>query len=521
MGINERMREIEVVLGLEDSNNIEPNTIEDYNDVLLHRLYCVHIKKKNDALSESNPHICIGYSYLGDLSTLTSRDELKSLYMTTSPDNPKRKMGNEVGQIWRFKNEAQIGDYVIFSESNCIHIGRIESNYIYDATDRPEQQDADYKNIRKVKWLKTNIDKSQLSQNFRKSLSTQMSFFTLNDYRSVIADLLRDEYVEDEIIEEIDEDTLPDFDFHSSPITDGQNLIVYGTPGCGKSYYVEHELLKDIQDYERTTFFQDYTYTDFVGQVLPVVEGDRVTYKFNPGPFTRALEKAIKNPNEKVALVIEELNRGSAASIFGDIFQLLDRDENGVSEYEITNVNIADYLNEKFKNDYIKFEAIKIPGNLSIFATMNTSDQNVFVLDNAFKRRWKFKKCKNNFDNHKFKGKFIPGPKDKANYTWEQMVNLINEYILSKGDDTNSEDKQIGVYFVDEKGMRDSPNIESSEEDINDFAYKFLEYIWDDVARFSRSDWFSKDIKSLDQLVEKYKEIGVEVFNESVRNKKQ
>lgn len=159
-----------------------------------------------------------------------------------------------------------------------------------------------------------------------------MSFFTLNDYRAAVVDLLNNNYGKDALIDAIDDnltedDLLPTFDFSSSTITDGQNLVVYGTPGCGKSYYVEHTLLKDYakDNYIRTTFFQDYTNTDFVGQILPIVEGEKVTYKFNPGPFTLALELAIKKPNEKVALVIEELNRGSAASIFGDIFQLLDR----------------------------------------------------------------------------------------------------------------------------------------------------------------------------------------------------
>ena len=496
------------------------NDGEIYDDIFEHNLYGIHIKYKNDALSETNPHICIGWSKLGDLTSLATKDELKNLYENTWPQNSKNNIGINVGQIWRFKDEAKIGDYVVLAESNYIHIGKIDSDYVYDATSRPEQ-DEDYVNTRKVVWLKTNIDRAQLSINFHRSLTAAMSFFTLNDYRSAIADLLKDDYKKDESTDEIDDSQLKDFDFSSSSITDGQNLVVYGTPGCGKSYYVEHTLLKDYskENYIRTTFFQDYTNTDFVGQILPIVEGDKVTYKFNPGPFTLALEKAIKNPNEKVALVIEELNRGSAASIFGDIFQLLDR-KNGVSEYPIVNVNIIDYLNEKFRDTYT-FKEIRIPGNLSIFATMNTSDQNVFVLDNAFKRRWKFKKLLNVFNaDHKFKDKFIPGPVDKADYTWEEIVNLINNYILSKADDINNEDKQIGVYFVDEKGMREDKLKASSPEDIEAFAYKLLEYLWDDVARFSHSDWFEKEIKSLDQLVGEYKTKGVEVFiDESFRKK--
>lgn len=309
---------------------------------------------------------------------------------------------------------------------------------------------------------------------------------------------------------------LEKFDFSISNITDGENLIVYGTPGCGKSYYVEHTLLKDYptENYIRTTFFQDYTNTDFVGQILPVVDGERVTYKFNPGPFTLALKRAIEKPNEKVALVIEELNRGSAASIFGDIFQLLDR-KNGVSEYSINNVNIINYLKEKFEGKYT-FDSIKLPGNLSIYATMNTSDQNVFTLDTAFKRRWKFKKLLNKFESdHQFKDKYIPG----ANITWKNFVDGINKYILESSSGLNSEDKQLGVYFVDNNEMRDITTDTSEPQAIEDFAYKVLEYLWADVAKFDRPGWFDKEIKSLDDLVAEYKKRGIEVFADEVFNK--
>lgn len=309
---------------------------------------------------------------------------------------------------------------------------------------------------------------------------------------------------------------VPLFSFKESPITDGQNLIVYGTPGCGKSYYVEHTLLDGYpkENYIRTTFYQDYTNTDFVGQILPVIDADKVTYEFNPGPFTLALEQAIRKPNERIALVIEELNRGSAASIFGDIFQLLDRKE-GVSEYGITNVNIINYLKKKFDGVYT-FKEIRLPGNLSIYATMNTSDQNVFTLDTAFKRRWKFKKLINEFAvDHQFKNKYIPG----ADITWEELVNDINEYILECSSGLNSEDKQLGVYFVDENGMRKEKVDASDPEAVNAFAYKVLEYLWSDVAKFDRSKWFADGIKSLDELVKEYKEKGLEVFADGIFNK--
>ena len=318
------------------------------------------------------------------------------------------------------------------------------------------------------------------------------------------------------------QNTLQTFDFLNSPIKDGKNIVVYGTPGCGKSYYVQHVLLRKYSTSNciRTTFFQDYTNTDFIGQILPVIEEEKVTYRFNPGPFTLALEKAIRKPNERVALVIEELNRGSAASIFGDIFQLLDRKE-GVSEYEIKNVSIINYLKEKFEGVYT-FENIKLPGNLSIYATMNTSDQNVFTLDTAFKRRWKFEKLSNDFDDyrkiygeeHPFKDDLIPGMLE----TWKNFVETINDAILNEANITKSEDKQLGIFFVDKNGLVEQGNVDPHDKKkVKEFAYKIFEYLWDDVLKYCRENWFGKEIKSLDDLIKEYiekadKNEGAEVF---------
>lgn len=261
----------------------------------------------------------------------------------------------------------------------------------------------------------------------------------------------------------------------------------------------------------RTTFYQDYTNTDFVGQILPKVLPDKsVSYEFNPGPFTLALKKAIEQPNTPVALVIEELNRGNAASIFGDIFQLLDRDETGKSEYEITNVNVQDYLNKCFVDQKIVFESIRIPSNLYIVATMNTSDQNVFTLDTAFKRRWLFEKIRNKFDNtHLYKGYYIPG---MDGVTWEELVNGINKFILDHPDDLSSEDKLIGIYFIEKDTLCDKVDDCNNAEKKKRFAYKLFEYLWDDVAKFAHTDWFGPEIKSLDQLIDEYMESGKQVL---------
>ena len=281
----------------------------------------------------------------------------------------------------------------------------------------------------------------------------------------------------------------------------GENRVFYGTPGCGKSYYVENTVLPreeiDMNSVIRTTFYQDYSNTDFVGQILPQVDGDKVTYVFIPGPFTTALKNAIVNPDEKVALIIEELNRGNAPSIFGDIFQLLDR-ENGTSRYPIENKNLQNYLKQECMYD---LDYIKLPANMYIYATMNTSDQNVFTLDTAFKRRWKFEKLTNEFLGRDYIGtRYVPG---FQNVTWRKFVESVNRHIISRATSLSAEDKQLGKYFVDPDLLMLSMD-DYSDGILKEFAYKVFEYLWSDVAKFNRADWFLDDIKSLDILIYKF-----------------
>lgn len=489
----------------------DESELDNYN------VFGIHIKKKNSALDTNNPHVCIGWSTLGDLSLVSSKQELKDKYQSIWPNYSSYKVGADVSQIWMFINEMRINDFIVYFNEGFAHIGKVVSDYYYSI--EIAEQDCDYVNNKRVEWIK-DVQYNDLPSEYKRSAFTQKSMFRLNSYKPLIEEILKGKSVEKDEFDDYTDDEestniLPVYDFASSKIEEGKNLIIYGTPGCGKSYYVQHTLLKNYKedDYVRTTFFQDYTNTDFVGQILPVIDGDKVTYQFNPGPFTLALEKAIKNPDKNIALVIEELNRGSAASIFGDIFQLLDR-KHGLSEYPILNVNIINYLNKQFDGKY-EFKEIRIPGNLNIYATMNTSDQNVFTLDTAFKRRWKFKKLVNEFAlNHAFKDYYVPG----ADITWEKMVNIINDYILDTSNGLNGEDKQLGVYFVDESCMRKEAVSKAAPEQVKEFAHKVLEYLWADVAKFDHKKWFG-DIRSLDELIKKYEENGLEVFNHGIFNK--
>ncbi len=328
-------------------------------------------------------------------------------------------------------------------------------------------------------------------------------------------------------IEYVNNGPIVEFDYNDTKGV-GINKIFYGTPGCGKSYHIDHKILgkdKVAKEYKgeyekdniiRTTFYQDYSNTDFVGQILPkVVKGDEgekdtVEYIFNPGPFTLALIQAISNPTQKVALVIEEINRGNAPAIFGDIFQLLDRDDDSISEYGIVNVSLMDYLNgyEFIVNGEKKrysFADIKIPGNMDIFATMNTSDQNVYTLDTAFVRRWEKEKIKNSFDECDFKGEPVPGMSD---YTWKEFVESINKWIARNIDSLQvNEDKQIGAFFVKKSLL--------TKNDPEKFAYKVFDYLWSDVAKLDH-DIFFNSYNTLEDLIEAYKEKGVGVFKTGI-----
>lgn len=214
----------------------------------------------------------------------------------------------------------------------------------------------------------------------------------------------------------------------------GTNVLLYGVPGSGKSWTIEHEYCKKNSHVERLVFHPDYTYSDFIGQILPAVDANgQVSYKFTPGPFTNILEQAYKHPQEEYILVIEEINRGNAPAIFGEVFQLLDRkveksDINddgypiGTSEYGITNANIAKIVYGDSEHK------VRIPSNLAIIGTMNTSDQNVFTLDTAFQRRWQMRLIENNFET--VDRKLAEAEILDTGITWEVFCTEINDIIV-------------------------------------------------------------------------------------------
>lgn len=250
-------------------------------------------------------------------------------------------------------------------------------------------------------------------------------------------------------------------------------IIYFGAPGTGKS----HNINKTVNDYNsiRTTFHPDSDYSTFVGCYKPMKNpvNNEITYEFVPQAFTTAYVKAWSNLDYPYYLVIEEINRGNCAQVFGDIFQLLDRNNTGYSSYKITpDMDLQQYLCEKFEKVDIDDEDIKkgvkmqLPANLHILATMNTSDQSLFPIDSAFKRRWDWKYIPIDYTD---KGHYIScGEKQ---YMWVDFLEKVNVRIESV---TQSEDKKMGGWFV--KPI-------DKEITADKFVSKVVFYLWNDIFK--------------------------------------
>jgi len=279
-----------------------------------------------------------------------------------------------------------------------------------------------------------------------------------------------------------------------------RQIIYYGAPGTGKSHRIKKQLEGvSKENIFRTTFHPDSDYSTFVGAYKPTkakkplyglnggltvrlndgkddLDEDIITYKFIPQAFLNAYMQAYRKPNENVYLIIEEINRGNCAQIFGDLFQLLDRDEYGVSEYTIkADADLKAFLEDEMgeDNDAIKDGELCLPSNLYIYATMNTSDQSLFPIDSAFKRRWDWE-----YEPIKYKNTDWLIDIDGLKYRWSDFQKEVNKRILKN---IGSEDKMLGDYFVNPPKNIISYNL---------FRNKILFYLWNDVCKDSDADIF-------------------------------
>jgi 5-methylcytosine-specific restriction endonuclease McrBC GTP-binding regulatory subunit McrB len=311
--------------------------------------------------------------------------------------------------------------------------------------------------------------------------------------------------------------------------------ILFGSPGTGKSHRIEHVIIpKDLgitsrENVIKTVFHPEYTYGDFMGKLVPITRSGKVEYNYYEGHFLRALSQAYKNiyraydkegnkisEPDNVALVIDEINRGNSSAIFGTIFQLLDREDDGWSSYGINItaiefIKLLELIGTKFgyddrgnindyklpphdgvakletlqkKIEFLRFKlvekAIQIPPNLSILATMNTSDNSIYFMDSAFKRRWNWEFV--NWDDSNPPAATYGKGGTLEEDDWRKLIKNLNSFIKSHHASVRGiEDKQIGYYFIKQP---------VTTEQIQN---KLMFFLWDSV--------FNRDKKPLVELL--------------------
>lgn len=309
-----------------------------------------------------------------------------------------------------------------------------------------------------------------------------------------------------------------------------RNRILFGAPGTGKSFTLNAEknkLLDGGVEYERVTFHPDYSYANFVGTYKPVPCKDSdgketITYSYVPGPFMRTYVKALENSKTNnptpFLLIIEEINRANVAAVFGDVFQLLDRDENEISEYPIqASEDIKNYLSNTLGGKPTDYDEIRIPDNMFIWATMNSADQGVFPMDTAFKRRWDFTYLGIDDSEDGIKDYSFTFGKGAYQRTirWNELRKAINSELLTY---KVNEDKLMGPYFVSKKVLENQDN----ETFIRVFKNKVLMYLFDDAAKQKRPSLFagceecSRSLYS--HICEEFDEKGIYIFHEHITN---
>lgn len=327
----------------------------------------------------------------------------------------------------------------------------------------------------------------------------------------------------------------------AEPLDEPRNLIYFGAPGTGKSHELsEHAERYFDEDHRcRVTFYPDYTYSQFVGCFKPVTRcknGDDplshkesyISYEFVSGPFLDTYVKAVQNPNENYLLIVEEINRANPAAVFGDLFQLLDRNSDGYSEYEVSvpremrdylEVFLPEYATNGHISDPVKLmgeqerlaketSRLSLPNNMYIWATMNSADQGVFPMDTAFKRRWDF--CYIDIDegeNAEVDGRLlseIEVPCGGRMVVWNNLRHAINEFMAGDYLKIN-EDKLLGPFFI-------NPAALTPERFADVFKDKVLLYLYEDAGKTKRTKMFKKDLNTYAKLCAAFDEDGTGIF---------
>ena len=255
-------------------------------------------------------------------------------------------------------------------------------------------------------------------------------------------------------------------------------------------------------------------------------EGGDISYEYVPGPFMRMYVKALRNAKsgnpKPFVLIIEEINRANVAAVFGEIFQLLDRGEDNISEYPIqASEDIRKYLSKELGGTPDDYSQLRIPDNLFIWATMNSADQGVFPMDTAFKRRWEFTYLGIDENDKEIRGKYVVlNAKEQQRIEWNELRKAINEFLANE---KINEDKQLGPYFISRRIVvpGDGGNEINSKKFCDAFKNKVLMYLFEDAAKQKRGKLFEgceAGQNRYSKICEAFDEKGIGIFAADIRN---
>ena len=463
------------------------------------------VMANREELCYDNSVMAMGWNYLGDLSQYEDNfdDAVGDIIKRT--EKLKVKPTSALRSLYGIYKDIKPGDIICMRRglTSILAVGKVteQSKYYYDETLDNSLEDPFYHLRDGINWFKLDDEYKLTGSKFLRD-----TLYEITDER--IINVIRKfevDIVSDEIPKKQNNNHLYN-----------QNMIYFGAPGTGKSYTLNkdmEELISDDDNYERVTFHPDYSYAHFVGTYKPVSSENGISYEYVPGPFMRTLVKAYMNPDNDYLLVIEEINRANVAAVFGDVFQLLDRDSNNESRYPIeTTEDMGGYLKKELNED---FDKIKIPSNMFIWATMNSADQGVFPMDTAFKRRWDFRYFGINQNEE-----LVSNIKVELNgqlISWNELRKAINEELLTY---RINEDKLLGPFFAFNEYLDSEIPLDEFKDT---FKSKIVMYLFEDAARSKRNDLFSGVSKNTNltysEICDAFDKKGVGIFCDNIKEK--